>query len=63
MEVYPKIYNLGNVALKNLLDGEVIVEEKVDGSQFSFQRLTRIDSRAFQLKFRSRGREMRPRPA
>ncbi len=57
MEAYPKVWNLGNVALKNLLDGEVIVEEKVDGSQFSFQR-TFTESRLLQLKFRSRGREM-----
>jgi hypothetical protein len=34
---YPKIYTLGHGALKNLLgDEEVIVQEKVDGSQFSF---------------------------
>lgn len=33
---YPKIYNLGHQALANLFSGPVIVEEKVDGSQFSF---------------------------
>jgi len=33
---YPKIYALGHAALKELLFDEVTVEEKVDGSQFSF---------------------------
>jgi len=35
---YPKIYALGHAAIANLLKGDVIVEEKVDGSQFSFGR-------------------------
>lgn len=33
---YPKAYNLGHRALKDLFVGPVLVEEKVDGSQFSF---------------------------
>lgn len=33
---YPSIYALGHKAIANLLDGPVIVEEKIDGSQFSF---------------------------
>ncbi len=33
---YPSIFGLGHKAVANLLDGEVIVEEKVDGSQFTF---------------------------
>jgi len=33
---YPKIYNLGHAILAELLLDPVIVEEKVDGSQFSF---------------------------
>jgi hypothetical protein len=33
---YPKVYNLGHPALEHLLDGPVSVEEKIDGSQFSF---------------------------
>jgi hypothetical protein len=33
---YPSIYNLGHSAVKDLLTGPVIVEEKVDGSQISF---------------------------
>ena len=35
---YSKIYALGHRALALLLDGEVVVQEKVDGSQFSFGR-------------------------
>lgn len=33
---YPSIYNLGHRALNDLFSDPVIVEEKVDGSQFSF---------------------------
>lgn len=33
---YPKIFNLGHSALRELFADPVIVEEKVDGSQFSF---------------------------
>ena len=33
---YPKIYNLGHAAIVDLFQGDVVVEEKVDGSQFSF---------------------------
>ncbi len=48
---YPKIYNLGHAAIKNLLDGEVTVEEKVDGSQFSFGIFNG------EIKCRSKGKE------
>lgn len=33
---YPSIYALGHSALEGMMDGPVLVEEKVDGSQFSF---------------------------
>jgi hypothetical protein len=33
---YPSIYNLGHRAIAELLQRDVLVEEKVDGSQFSF---------------------------
>ena len=33
---YPKIWALGHRAVRELFDGDVFVEEKVDGSQFSF---------------------------
>ena len=49
---YTSIYNLGHKAITDLLKGEVIVEEKIDGSQFSFMNDEGI------LKFRSKGKEM-----
>ena len=33
---FPKVYNLGHRYLDRLFDGEVYVEEKIDGSQFNF---------------------------
>ena len=33
---YPSIYNLGHAAIADLLNGPVLVEEKIDGSQISF---------------------------
>lgn len=33
---YPSIFNLGHFALDRLFEGHVVIEEKVDGSQFSF---------------------------
>ena len=55
MHSYSSIYNLGHRALASLLDNEVLVEEKVDGSQFSFHKT--LDR---EIKFRSRGREIFP---
>lgn len=36
MRSYGKILNLGHKQIEQLLDGPVVIEEKVDGSQFSF---------------------------
>lgn len=33
---YPKVWNLGHPAIADLFDGAVVVQEKVDGSQFTF---------------------------
>jgi hypothetical protein len=33
---YPSVYQVGHSAISNLFDGEVQIEEKIDGSQFSF---------------------------
>lgn len=49
---YPSIYNLGHKAITDLFKQPVIVEEKVDGSQFSFMR------KDGQLHFRSKGKEI-----
>lgn len=40
MSSYPSIYALGHGAVKDLLKGPVIVEEKIDGSQFTFFKRT-----------------------
>ena len=37
---YGKVYNLGHRATKGMTDFDCIVEEKIDGSQFSFGLLT-----------------------
>lgn len=54
---YSKIFHLGHKMIGNLLNGPVVVEEKVDGSQFSFGR------RGEQLHFRSRGATIYPETA
>lgn len=54
---YAKIYHLGHRYLADLLKGIVLVEEKVDGSQFSFGR------RGDDLYFRSRGATIYPETA
>lgn len=33
---YPKVYNMGHSVIQDLFKDEVIIEEKIDGSQFSF---------------------------
>lgn len=49
---YPSVYALGHSALEELLLDNVICEEKIDGSQFSFGRFNG------ELKVRSKGVEM-----
>ena len=49
---YPKVWALGHANLKELLFDPVLVEEKIDGSQFSFGR---FDG---ELRVRSQGKEM-----
>ncbi|MEQ1676613.1 MAG: RNA ligase family protein [Chitinophagaceae bacterium] len=48
---YPEIFNLGHKAITELFNDDVLIEEKVDGSQFSFGL---IDGA---IKVRSKGRE------
>lgn len=47
---YPKVFAIGHRSIDGIFDGEVEVEEKVDGSQFSFGRF------GAELKLRSRGK-------
>jgi len=49
---YPKIWNLGHKQLASLLDGDVVIQEKIDGSYFGFGV---YDG---QLRWRSKGVEM-----
>lgn len=51
---YPKIYNLGHAALTDLFKDDVTIEEKVDGSQFSFGKF------GDELKVRSKGAIINP---
>lgn len=65
---FPSIYNLGHKAVADLLKTEVNVEEKVDGSQFSFGLFANtdapcigvIDGIEYGLKVRSKGAVMHP---
>jgi hypothetical protein len=49
---YPSSYALGHRYIQKIFDGNVLVEEKIDGSQFSFGRFNG------ELKVRSKGKEM-----
>lgn len=51
---YPKIFALGHRALKHLFDNPVLIEEKIDGSQFSFAKING------ELRCRSKGKEQVP---
>ncbi len=52
---YPSIFTLGHKALTGMLDSSVNVEEKVDGSQFSFGVTPEGD-----VKVRSKGAQLHP---
>jgi hypothetical protein len=49
---YSTVYQIGHKAIQNLFEGDVIIEEKVDGSQFSFGLLDG------ELQVRSHGKQM-----
>lgn len=55
---YPQIFNMGHRYVKDLLTLPVLVEEKIDGSQFSFGRFEGDDGPF--LRIRSKGAEMLP---
>lgn len=61
---YPKLYAMGHRAIADILLDDVIVQEKVDGSQFSFGKFPIEDYRGtgdgFELKIRSKGATMIP---
>src|SRR3990172_9507207 len=49
---FPKVWNIGHAAARELFDGPVVVQEKVDGSQISFGVF------GGELKVRSKGKEL-----
>jgi hypothetical protein len=49
---FPKVYNIGHAAIADLFKECVLVEEKIDGSQFSFAKING------ELFFRSKGKEI-----
>lgn len=49
---YPQVFALGHRAVENILEGDVHIQEKVDGSQFSF------GSFGGQLEARSKGQQI-----
>ena len=51
---YPSIYAVGHKYLAELFNGPVVIEEKIDGSQFSFGVYDGV------LKIRSKGQEIFP---
>ena len=51
---YPKVYNLGHKYIREIFSDDVLIEEKIDGSQFSFGRFGGI------LKCRSKGCSINP---
>lgn len=53
MHSYSSLYNLGHAAVADILKEDVIVEEKVDGSQISFTLTT-----DFELQMRSKGAQI-----
>lgn len=55
---YPQVFNMGHRYVKDLLTSPVLVEEKIDGSQFSFG-VFEIDGER-KIRVRSKGAEMIP---
>lgn len=58
LDSYPQVYSLGHKALVNLFKAPVIVQEKIDGSQFSFGRF--VDHEVWEVKMRSKGCKVTP---
>jgi hypothetical protein len=57
---YPSSYNIGHRVLRDFFDHEIVVEEKVDGSQFSFGKFPIInpdtgDDLGDEIRVRSKG--------
>jgi len=57
---YPKIYAVGHAAVSEILHRDVVVEEKCDGSQFSFGAFPAESGEGVVLRTRSKGRDFDP---
>ena len=58
MNSYPSIYALGHKALTNLLDDEVVVQEKIDGSQISAGYFSETPEYPAGYRVRSKGAQL-----
>ena len=58
IDSYPQVFNLGHKAIVDLFKDPVVVQEKVDGSQFSFGKF--VDHETFEVKMRSKGCKVTP---
>lgn len=56
---YPQIYNLGHRNIREIFTEDVLIEEKVDGSQFSFGRFPWAET-VGNIKCRSKGCDINP---
>lgn len=56
---YPSIFNLGHKNIREIFEDEVLIEEKVDGSQFSFGRFPWAESTG-NIKCKSKGADINP---
>src|SRR5437899_3064493 len=54
---YPNVYALGHRYVTDLLLDDVIVQEKIDGSQFSFGKYTDLEGKDW-MRMRSKGAEI-----
>lgn len=57
---YPSVYTLGHRVITGILDDDVLVQEKVDGSQISFGILPNPDTGNHELCIRSKNAEILP---
>lgn len=57
---YPTIFNLGHRAISDIFQEPVLIQEKVDGSQFSFGRIREHGAMADTVYFRSKGANVLP---
>ena len=55
---YPQVFNIGHRAIADLFLDPVLVQEKIDGSQFSFCRV--VDHEVWTVYFRSKGATVLP---